>query len=311
MRRWFHSTPTDVNNSVRTASTSGIALFLIGLVLLTFMDAAVKWLVVDNVHVLQLLFVRSVIITTLLIGYYASRKQLSQLKPARPKTQCLRGLIGFLAPFGFFLALKYLPLTAANVVFFSNIFFITLSSALFLKERVGVYRWSAVFVGYIGVLIAIDPGTDGELFGYMLVLLSSATYAFLFISGKKLGSTETPESLVLFYNMGVGAIALIWLPGIWQSLTTIDWLGLLLMSVLAVFGQYCMTRAFALAEASLLAPLNYTTLVLTVLIDWVIWHTIPSAQTVLGATIIILSSAVVIYRQHRIDRRLPTERTTP
>ena len=191
------------------------------------------------------------------------------------------------------------------MVFFSNIFLITLASAVFLKERVGVYRWCAVFVGYIGVLIAIDPNTDGELFGYMLILLSSATFAFLFISGKKLSETESSESLVLFYNMGVGTIALFWLPGIWQSLTSSDWLGVLLVSALAVFGQYCMTQAFAIAEASLLAPLNYTTLVLTILFDWVLWQTVPSAQTLLGATIIIVSSCVVIYRQHTLEAKKP------
>jgi len=298
MRRWL--TSSSLKQNEHSAATLGITLFMAGLILMTAMDAAVKWLVEDKVHVIQLLFMRSCIITTLLVVYYTSRKQLSQLKPVRLKAQCVRGLIGFAAPFGFFLALKYLPLTAANVVFFSNIFLITFASAVFLKEKVGVYRWSAVFVGYVGVLIAIDPGTDGEFFGYMMILLSSATYAFLFISGKKLGATETSESLVLFYNMGVGTIALFWLPGIWQSLSTADWLGILLVSVLAVFGQYCMTQAFAVADASLLAPLNYTTLVLTVVFDWVLWQTIPSANTLLGATIIVLSSCVVIYRQHNL-----------
>jgi len=299
MRRWYLSGPFNTHNNAHSSPTFGIGLFMIGLILMTAMDAAVKWLVEDKVHVIQLLFVRSCIISVLLLTYYASRKQLSQLKPVRLKAQCLRGLIGFLAPFGFFLALKYLPLTAANVVFFSNIFVITLASAIFLKEKVGVFRWSAVFVGYIGVLIAINPDTDGELFGYIMILISSATFAFLFISGKKMGNTETSESLVLFYNMGVGFVALFWLPGIWQALSTADWLGILIVSVLAVFGQYCMTQAFALADASLLAPLNYTTLVLTVLFDWILWQTLPGAQTLLGATIIIVSSCVVIYRQYR------------
>jgi len=299
MRRWFIQREINPNQTGRSNSTYGIALFLLGVALMTAMDAAVKWLVEDRVHVIQLLAIRSCIITLLLFGYYASRRQLSQLKPVRVTAQCIRGLIGFLAPFAFFLALKYLPLTAASVVFFSNIFLITLGSAFFLKEKVGVYRWSAVVIGYIGVLIAIDPNADGELFGYMMILVSSVSFAFLFISGKMLSSTETSESLVLFYNMGVGVVAMFWLPGIWQTLAITDLLGILLVSVLAVFGQYCMTHAFALAEASLLAPLNYTTLVLTLIFDLVLWQTIPSAQTLLGATIIILSSCLVIYRQHQ------------
>ena len=304
MRRWFTraQSASDSTGSTTTAPM-GITLFMLGLMLLTAMDASVKWLVEDRVHVIQLLFARSCIICTLLLAYYAARKQLTQLKPTRIKAQCVRGLIGFLAPFGFFLSLKYLPLTAANVVFFSNIFYITLASALFLKEKVGVYRWSAVAIGYIGVLVAIDPEADGELFGYMMVLLSSATYSYLFISGKKLGATETSISLVLFYNLGVGVIALIWLPGIWMDLSANDWLGILLVSILAVFGQYCMTQGFHLADASLLAPLNYTTLVLTILFDWVLWQTIPGSHTMVGAVIIVFSSAIVIYRQNQQEMK--------
>lgn len=299
MRRWIPQDHVANKHPSQSNSTIGIALFLLGVALMTAMDASVKWLVEDRVRVIQLLFIRSCIITALLFVYYTSRGKLKQLKPVRFKAQCLRGLIGFVAPFAFFVALRHLPLTAANVVFFSNIFLITLASALFLKEKVGIYRWSAVAIGYIGVLVAIDPNADGELFGYMMVLLSSAAFAFLFISGKKLGSTESSESLVLFYNLGVGVIALIWLPGLWQTLTAADWLGMVLVSILAVFGQYCMTHAFALADASLLAPLNYTTLVLTIVFDWVLWQTIPSAQTLIGALIIISSSCLVIYRQHQ------------
>lgn len=306
MRRWFTYNATAKKQANHSSSNVGIALFLLGVALMTVMDAVVKWLVEERIHVIQLLFVRTCIITSLLFAYYASRQKLSQLKPVRIKAQCIRGLIGFLAPFAFFLALKYLPLTAASVVFFSNIFLITLGSALFLKEKVGVYRWSAVAIGYIGVLIAIDPTADGELFGYLMVLLASVAFAFLFISGKKLSATETSESLVLFYNLGVGVVALIWLPGVWETLAVSDWLGILLVSILAVFGQYCMTHAFALAEASLLAPLNYTTLVLTLIFDWVLWQTVPSAQTLLGATIIILSSCLVIYRQHQQESKQPT-----
>lgn len=266
---------------------------------MTAMDASVKWLVEDRMHVIQLLFIRSIFVISFLSIFYASRKQLSELKPTRVKAQCIRGFIGFFAPFSFFIALKYLPLTAANVIFFSNIFMITLASALFLKEKVGVYRWSAVAIGYIGVIIAIDPSAEGELFGYIMILIASAAFAYLFVSGKVLSTTESSASLVLFFNLGVGFVSLLWLPNVWQTLNSTDWLGIFMVSIFALFGQFCITKAFALAEASLLAPLNYTTLVLTVIFDWVIWQSVPGAQTFLGAIIIILSSCIVIYRQHK------------
>jgi len=301
-RRWQPTDEPGTRALNQPNQTGGIILFLSGVALMTAMDVTVKWLVTDDLHVVQLLFVRSIIIVAILLMFYLSRRKLSQLKPQRTTAQCIRGLIGFIAPFAFFTALKYLSLTAATVVFFSNIFFITFLSALLLKERVGLYRWSAVFIGYIGVVIAIDPQAEGELFGYMMTLLSSATFAYLFISGKMLGNTETSESLVLFYNLGVGMVAMVLMPLFWQPLSITDIAGLLLLSSLAVVGQYCMTHAFAIADASLLAPLNYSALAMMVVFDWLIWQTIPGSHTVLGAVIVVLSGCIVIWRQQRTAR---------
>jgi len=152
-------------------------------------------------------------------------------------------------------------------------------------------------VGYLGVFVAIDPSGEGNLIGYALALASSAAYAALFISGKILGKTESSESLVLFYNLGVGAVAAIWLPQVWQAMDAQDWLNIIGFSALAVTGQYCLTLSYSIADASLVAPMDYTALIWAVLFDVLIWQSIPSLQTMLGACIIIGSSAFVIWRQ--------------
>jgi drug/metabolite transporter (DMT)-like permease len=272
---------------------------LAGVGLLSTMDALAKWLVNERLHVMQLLFVRSLLICIGLWIFYSARGQARALAARNKRAQWLRGLLGFLAPFCFFSALVYLPLTDSHVVGYSSIFMITITSALVLKEHIGPHRWTAVVIGYVGVLIAIGPTGGGSLAGYALVLLSSAAYAGLFISGKWLSSTETPASLVFYYNLGVGAVAMLWLPWVWQTPSLSEWAPVVLFALIAVFGQYCMTRAYALAEASLLAPLEYTSLLWVVVFDAVIWQTLPAANTLIGSMVIITSSLYVIHRERR------------
>ena len=297
IRYWYLQRQRFSNSIKHSPSSVAIVLSLVGIALLSTMDALAKWILEDSLHVLQLLFVRGVVITLFLLLSFSVSGKLHRLKPTQVKAQLLRGTLGFVAPFGFFLSLKYLPLTNTNVVFFSGIFLITILSSILLKEKVGPYRWGAVVVGYLGVFVAIDPSGEGNLIGYALALASSAAYAALFISGKILGKTESSESLVLFYNLGVGAVAAIWLPQVWQAMDAQDWLNIIGFSALAVTGQYCLTLSYSIADASLVAPMDYTALIWAVLFDVLIWQSIPSLQTMLGACIIIGSSAFVIWRQ--------------
>jgi len=211
--------------------------------------------------------------------------------------QFLRGVIGFIAPFCFFVSLHYLPLAAAVVVFFSSIFFTTLLSILFLKEKVGLHRWAAVVVGYIGVAVAMLPWGGGQLLGYVLVLVSSLTYSALFISGRHLAKTESVTSLVLSYNIGSGLVALMLLPWHWQSLEPSLYLGVLFLSLVAVTGHFLFTKAFSISEASQIAPFEYTGVLWAVLFDLLIWQVYPSRYTVVGAFIIISSSLYVLRRE--------------
>ncbi len=303
IRYWYLQRQRLVASIQQSPSNVAIVLSLVGIALLSAMDALAKWILEDSLHVIQLLFVRGLIITVFLLVTFGASGKLHRLKPTQIKAQILRGTFGFIAPFGFFLSLKYLPLTNTNVVFFSGIFFITIMSSILLKEKVGPYRWGAVIIGYIGVFIAIDPSGDGELLGYVLALISSAAYAAIFVSGKILSKTESSESLVLFYNLGVGAVAAIWLPQVWQSMDMQDWLNIIGFSALAVVGQYCMTLSYSMANASLIAPLDYTAIVWAVLFDILIWQSIPTMQTIVGGFIIISSSAFVIWRQHVNQQR--------
>lgn len=275
----------------------GALAMLIGIALLAAMDASAKWMVLDNIHPIQLLAIRSVIIVIALLTGFASRRKLHELRPTRPWAQAIRGTTGVIAPLTFFMSLKYLPLTDAVVVFFTSVFAVTVVSALVLKEQVGKHRWCAVAVGYLGVVIAMSPSGDGSLVGYVLVLISSAGYAVLFTSGRWLSATESVSSLVFSYNAGVGIIACILLPAVWTPMQTGDWALVLLLSTLAVSGHFAITFAFSQAEASSIAPFEYSAILWTLLFDQLFWQKTPGLATLAGAFVIIASGLYVLHRE--------------
>lgn len=263
------------------------------------MDASAKWLVMDGFHPIQLLAIRSVLIVVALLTGFAVRNQLSELRPTRPWAQAIRGMTGIIAPLTFFMGLKYLPLADTVVVFFSSVFTITVIAAIVLRERVGLHRWSAVVIGYAGVIIAMSPSGSSSYLGYAFVLIGSLAYAVLFTSGRLLSATESVSSLVFSYNAGVGLIACILIPAFWQPMQAMDWGVVLLLSVLSVCGHFAMTYAFSQAEASSIAPLEYSAVLWALLFDALLWQKYPETAMILGAVIIIGSGLYVLHRESK------------
>lgn len=278
-------------------TTQGVLLMLIGIGFMSSMDAAVKWLADHSIHAVQLLFIRSVIIVPVLLIFYRSRGRMVAITPTRPIAQLLRGFLGSVAPLAFFIGIVYMPLSTAVVIFFSSTFMITMLSMIFLGEKVGPHRWTAIIIGYVGVLVAMSPTSGGTWIGYALMLLSSFGYACLFVSGRHLSKTEPVASMVLSYNLGTGIVMSFVLYWFWTMPTLTEWVVLLLMTVLAVSGHFCVTQAFSVSEASLLAPLEFTTVLWAVLFDLMIWQKLPNASTWYGALIIFISALYLFHRE--------------
>ena len=270
---------------------------LIAMALLSSMDALAKGLTMSGVAVIQLLAMRSVIIVLVLSATFTVRGKALELRPVNYKAHAARGAIGFTAPLCFFLGITHIPLTDAVVIFFTSIFFVTLLSIVFLKEKVGLHRWASIIAGFCGVLVVVGPKGGGDISGYLLVLAGSMAYSVLFVSGRYLTTTESVPSLVLSFSVCTGVLSLLLLPWFWSALTSEQYLQIMLLALLALGGHYLITMAFARSEASVLAPFEYTSVIWAVLFDLLIWQVSPTLSTVLGALIIIASGLYIVHRE--------------
>ena len=275
----------------------GIGFMLLAMLLFETMDALVKWLVLADISVILILFFRSWLIVGMILIYLGLRRELLELRTRKPVQHAVRGLVGFFAPFCFFLSLKTLPLADATVVFFSSTFILTAASALIFHERVGIHRWSAVVIGFGGVVIAMNPGGGGDMTAYLLVLASTVVYSMLFLTGKYLSREDSVMSLVFSFNLGVGVVAILALPWIWQPVPLDSLIKILLLSVIAFAGHFAFYAAFARADVSALAPFEYFALVWATLIGYLVWRDIPATEVWIGAAIITACGLYVVHRE--------------
>ena len=210
----------------------------------------------------------------------------------------LRGVLGIAMMASFVYALKHLPLSTAYSIFFVAPLLITALSVPFLGEQVGPRRWTAIAIGLMGVLIVLRPSGAGMLsLPGLAVLLAAAAYAVSAITVRVLVRTDTNQAMVvwLLLLMALGAGALV-VPD-WVPLRADDLWIVAAVGVVGSLGQYAITEAFRLGEASLIAPLEYSALVWGVALDLALWGVLPDAVTWLGAGIIIASGLYLLHRE--------------
>lgn len=210
----------------------------------------------------------------------------------------LRGGMGIAMMAAFVYALRTLPLANAYSIFFVAPLLITALSGPLLGERVGPRRWAAIAIGLVGVLVLLRPSGDGLLSAAAaMVLLAALMYAASAITVRWLARTDSNQAMVVWLlglmALGAGLLAWPqWVPLRAEHLWLVAGVG-----IAGALGQYAITDAFRLGEASLLAPLEYTALVWGVLLDLGLWRTLPDGTTWLGAAIIVASGLYLLRRE--------------
>ena len=278
-------------------SRRGIWLMLAAVGLFALMDAGLKTLS-EHYPPFQVAALRGLSSLPIVLAWALWTVGPMPLLRVRWPLHLLRGVLGIIMMASFVYALKRLPLSTAYSIFFVAPLLITALSVPFLGERVGPRRWTAISIGLLGVLVVLRPTGEGVFTtAGLAVLVAAAGYAVSAITVRIIARTDTTQAitfwLLALMALGAGAIALPnWVPLRAQDAWIIAGIG-----VAGALGQYTITEAFRLGEASLIAPLEYTALVWGVALDLALWGVLPDRVTWLGAAIIIASGLYLLRRE--------------
>ena len=268
-----------------------------------FMAAMIKLGSEAGVSVPEMAFYRFAFGLPPLLAWIAWTRDFGAWRTKRPLAHLARGAIGLSTMVLAFGALTYLPLAeSATIGFVAPLFSVALS-ALILGEPVGRHRWSAVALGFIGVLIVMRPsGSSLPAEGLALALLAAFGVAAVTITIRQIGRTESTPTTVLWFTLFSMAATGALLPFFAQAHDTGTWAILVALGLFGGMGQLFLTSALRFAPVSVVVPFDYTQLLWAVLLGWAIWDTHPPSTTWAGAAVIIASGLYTLYREHKLGR---------
>ena len=224
------------------------------------------------------------------------------LMPRNPAVQVLRSAFLLLSTIFFFAAIALIPLADAIALVFVSPLLVTAFSPLILGEQVGLRRWSAVIVGFVGACIVFRPGFGMLQWGSLLALAAGSTYAFYVLMTRKL-SGSAPPLVTLFYTALLGgAVMTAVMPFAWVAPSHQDLALMVAMGVIAACGHFLIIKAFEKAPASLLAPYGYSEIVMATLVGYVAFGDFPDHWTWIGIAIIVCSGIYISLREQRLRK---------
>ena len=274
----------------------GIALMVASLIVFSASDGLVKY-VATSYSPVQIIWTRYVVYAVLLLPAVVLQLRRRRLWPDRAWMQGARGLLLVFSAVSGAYAVGRLPLADFAAIGFVGPLFVTALSIPFLGEHVGIRRWSAVIVGFIGVLIVVRPGTSGFEPAALVLIGGSLCWAMGFIIARKAGTT-TPAIVALIWTALIGLpVSSLGVPFVWKDPTLVDLLAMVAMGISHLAGQYLLIRAIDYASASILAPITYSQMIWATAIGMFAFGTFPDHWTIVGATVIVGSGLYVWHRE--------------
>ena len=279
-------------------TTVNALLFMsLGIFGFSILDALTKRLTHDY-GTWQIIFLSRVVTTTLILFFVLHRQRtISVLRTSNIKEHIGRSFLVIATTWSFFECLRYIDLAYAVAVAFAAPLFMTALSGPLLMEKVGWHRWSAVLIGFVGVIIALQPGAEGISYGAGLALAAAAAYALLQLWLRPLAGRESSHNIIFYTTLFSGLLAMPWALLEWRWPDTTGWLLFLAQGGTSTLAQTCIIRAFRQGEASLLAPIEYTALIWVGLFGYMFWGEVPTVQVMIGAAIIIACAIYIAQRE--------------
>ncbi|SHH47110.1 DMT family transporter [Cognatishimia maritima] len=289
--------------------TKGIIFKVSALFLFAIMASLIK-ATSDHVPSWQAVFFRAFFAMPVILIWLAQRGELrTGLRVSNPWGHFWRGVIGTTAMAFGFAGLGLLPFPEVTAIGFASPLLIVILAALLLGEKVRIFRLSAVFVGLIGVGIILYPritvfGSGGAeslaLLGAVFVLASAAFRALAQVHIRKLVQTDQTSAIVFYFSLTSSLLGLCTIPLGWVMPTTTEVLFMIGAGLIGGIAQILLTSGYRYAEASLLAPFDYTSMIFAVVIGYFVFSEIPTSATLTGSAIIITAGIAIIWREHHL-----------
>ncbi len=280
----------------RSTTLQGMILGLLAFAVYASHDAAIKRLG-ESYSPFQIVFfvvLFSFPVVTLML---VTDKTAANLRPNLPLLNAIRTMAVVIGGFCAFYAFSDLPLAETYAILFAAPILITILSVPILGEIVRTHRWVAVVVGLIGVLIVLRPGTAALGLGHLAAFVSAFGTALTSVVMRKIGDRERREVLLLYPLLANFAVMLCILPFVYLPMPVADLGLLLLVSVLAVLAMSLMIKAYTLADAALVAPMQYSQIIWAALFGWIFFNETTDMMTFVGAGIIIASGVYIVLRE--------------
>ncbi|MBN9506202.1 MAG: DMT family transporter [Altererythrobacter sp.] len=274
---------------------------------LATMSALIKLASQRGIHLLEIMFWRQAITIPIALAWVMATGGIGMLATKRPGTHLIRGLYGTIGMVLNFGAVILLPLAEATTMSFTAPIWAVILSTLLLKEKVGIWRWSAVALGFVGVLVIAQPGGGHiPLFGALVGIGGAFMVALISIQIADLNRTDQPLTIVFYFALFSAPLTAIALPFV---ATTHDWHGGLLLLGIGLAGsagQLLLTAALRFGKVASVIVMDYSALFWATLYGSLLFGVLPPASTWLGVPLIVAAGLVIAWREHRLTR--PTDR---
>jgi len=272
----------------------------------SLMDVIVKWS--DDYPVGQVLFFRGFCGIIPILFLIPKDRFLDFYKTERPILHIKRCLAGLIAIVSIFVALRNLPLATVVSISFASPIFTTIFSIFLLNEKVGFYRWLAVFVGFIGIIIISEPGFSSLNIYYIYPIIFCLGLSYVAIAIRKLSSTEPVWLISFFFSFSILIFSFFSLYQKWIMPSLIDLILLSSIGILGGIANLWLSQSYKFSEVSLVSPLKYLALVFAIIFGYLIWDEIPTIKTLMGALLVILSSFIIFRRELTMKKQLSVAR---
>ncbi len=261
----------------------------------SLMDVIVKWSV--DYPIGQVLFFRGffgIIVYFFVIPRERIKNFYQTKRPGLHTLRCLAGLIALLA---IFIALRKLPLATVVSISFAAPIFTTILSIFLLNEKVGIFRWLAVIIGFIGILIITEPGISQLNIYYIFPIIFCLGLSYVAITIRQLSTSEPAWLISFYFSLSITFLSFLTIPQGWVMPSLNHFI---LLSLIGIFGGVAnlwLSLSYKYSEVSLVTPLKYLALVFAVIFGYFIWEEVPTIKTLLGAFLVIISTLIIFRRE--------------